>query len=106
MQASSRTAKFMGIYSVAAAMGSILLFSLLLLQKRLDYQIPGNAGMWIIVLHSYLLITGVPLGYRARATRPGRWGLLLSVGWIALLMIVVAAGFTGILFDLWQLRSR
>lgn len=81
-----------GFFSLLSAIGSIGALSVVLLRKPLGWLLSVETSVWFLVAFSVLLLLAFGLGYAARHSVLGRWGLRLAIGWLIFILLFVSFG--------------
>ncbi len=82
-----RNAEAEGIFSLVAAVGSILTLATFLLSRRIGFDISADVGWGMLLAYAFLEVAALKFGYNARNTKFGRWGFTAATVWAALLAI-------------------
>ena len=82
--------KGVGLLSLLASVCSIGALGTVALHKHLGLFLPVEKAILLLMLFSGSALLSLALGYAARRTKAGRWGVGLSSAW--LLFLVVFAG--------------
>lgn len=83
-----------GLLSLSALGASFGALGVVAFGKHLGLFLPHNSSLLLLMLFSVSALLSLALGYAARRTLEGLWGLRLSVAW--LLFLVVFAGVVGL----------
>ncbi len=75
-----------GLLSLSALGASIGALGVVAFGKHLGLFLPPNKSVLLLMLFSVSALLSLALGYAARRTPGGLWGLRLSSAWLALLI--------------------
>lgn len=82
--------KGVGLLSLLASVCSIGAWGGVAFGKRLGLFLPAESVLWLLILFSVSALLSLALGYAARRTKAGRWGLGLSSVWLLFLIVSAA----------------
>lgn len=88
---SSRQETAVGVLSLVASLCSICALSAVAFSKRLGTLLTTEMSIRLLMLFSGSVLLALALGYAARNSTVGGWGLRLSFGWL-LFVVFTAAG--------------
>ena len=81
---------WVGGLSVFAVACSVLSLGVSALGRHAGIAVPDEMRALLLMLFGYLILLALALGYAARHTKAGRWGLTLATAWLT---FIVLAGF-------------
>lgn len=84
--------KGVGLLSLFASVCSIGALGTVALQKHLSLFLPVEKAILLLMLFSVTALLSLALGYAARRTKAGRWGLGVTSVWLIFLVAFAAVG--------------
>jgi len=75
-----------GLLSLFTSVCSLGAWGVVAIRKHLGLFLPAESALWLLTLFSVSALLSLMLGYAARRTEAGRWGLGLSSAWLLFLV--------------------